>query len=49
MHTREQVMANIPLKGSERSAVPGARVIAAAESTERLEVTVLVRRSARVK
>ena len=39
-------MANIPLKGSERSAVAGARVIAAAEPTERLEVTVLVRRSA---
>jgi kumamolisin len=40
-------MANIPLKGSERSAVPGARVVAAAEATERLEVTLLVRRSAR--
>jgi kumamolisin len=41
-----QVMANIPLKGSERSAVPGSRLVAAAEPAERLEVSVLVRRSA---
>jgi kumamolisin len=40
-------MANIPLKGSERTAVAGARVIAAAEPSERLEVTILVRRNAR--
>ena len=40
-------MANIPLKGSERLPVAGARVIGAAEPTERLEVTVLVRRNAR--
>jgi len=40
-------MANSPLKGSERSALPGARVVAAADPTERLEVTVLVRRGAR--
>jgi kumamolisin len=39
-------MANIPLKGSERSALAGSRVIAAAEPSERLEVTVLVRRKA---
>ena len=39
-------MANIPLQGSERSAVAGSRTIAAAEPTERLEVTVLVRRNA---
>jgi kumamolisin len=39
-------MANIPLKGSERTAVSGARVVAAAEPSERLEVTVLVRRNA---
>jgi kumamolisin len=40
-------MARIPLKGSERSAVAGARAIAPAEPSERLEVTVLVRRKAR--
>lgn len=39
-------MANIPLKGSERSAVPGARVIAPADPAERLEVSVIVRRRA---
>jgi len=40
-------VANIPLKGSERVAMPGARVVAPADPTERLEVTVLVRRRAR--
>jgi kumamolisin len=40
-------MANFPLKGSERSPVAGARVVAVAEPSERLEVTVLVRRNAR--
>jgi kumamolisin len=40
-------MANISLKGSERAAMPGARSLAAAESKERLEVSVLVRRRAR--
>ena len=40
-------MANIPLKGSERAAVPGARTIGPAEPTERLNVTLLVRRRAR--
>ena len=37
-------MAKILLKGSERSAVPGARVVAPANPAERLEVSVLVRR-----
>lgn len=37
-------MAKILLKGSERSAVPGARVLAPAHPAERLEVSVLVRR-----
>jgi kumamolisin len=40
-------VANISLKGSERMPLPGARVVAPADPTERLEVTVLVRRSAR--
>ena len=40
-------MANITLKGSERASMPGARVVAPADPTERLEVTVLVRRRAR--
>ena len=39
-------MANITLKGSERVAMSGARVVAPADPTERLEVTVLVRRRA---
>jgi kumamolisin len=39
-------MANITLKGSERVAMPGARVVAPSDPTERLEVTVLVRRRA---
>jgi kumamolisin len=40
-------MTNISLKGSERAAVPGARAIGPAEPTERLNVTLLVRRRAR--
>jgi kumamolisin len=40
-------VANVPLKGSERNPMPGAKVIAPADPTERLEVTVLVRRRAR--
>src|SRR5258708_7386503 len=40
-------MANIPLKGSERIAMQGARVVAPADANERLEVTLLVRRRAR--
>ncbi|HEY5264505.1 MAG TPA: S53 family peptidase [Steroidobacteraceae bacterium] len=40
-------MANISLKGSERTALRGARVLAPAEPSERLEVTVVVRRRAR--
>jgi kumamolisin len=40
-------VANIPLKGSERIAMQGARVVAPADPTERLEVTLLVRRRAR--
>src|SRR5271168_4500608 len=39
-------MANIFLKGSERVAMHGARAVAPADPTERLEVTVLVRRRA---
>jgi kumamolisin len=40
-------MANILLRGSERLALSGARVLAPADPAERLEVTVLVRRRAR--
>ena len=40
-------MANIPLKGSDRAVMPGAKALAPADPTERLEVTVLVRRRAR--
>jgi kumamolisin len=40
-------MTNIPLKGSERVAMHGARALAPADPTERLEVTMLVRRRAR--
>ena len=40
-------MANIPLKGSERTAMRGARELAPTDPTERLEVTILVRRRAR--
>ena len=39
-------MANFALTGSERVAMTGARVVAPADPTERLEVTVLVRRRA---
>ncbi|HWS61320.1 MAG TPA: S53 family peptidase [Steroidobacteraceae bacterium] len=37
-------MTKVPLKGSERAAVPGARELAPAEATERMEVSVIVRR-----
>jgi len=40
-------MAKVTLKGSERTAVPGARAVAPADPTERLEVSVIVRRGAR--
>src|SRR3984957_10327946 len=40
-------MAKVTLKGSERSAVPGARAVAPADPTERLEVSLIVRRGAR--
>jgi kumamolisin len=40
-------MASTSLKGSDRAAVPGARVVAPADPAERLQVTVLVRRRAR--
>jgi kumamolisin len=40
-------MAKVTLKGSERNAKPGARIIGLADPAERLEVTVLVRRRAR--
>jgi kumamolisin len=39
-------MAKILLKGSERVSIPGARVLGPADPTERLEVSVLVRRRA---
>src|SRR5579871_236390 len=39
-------MAHIALKGSERAPLPGARLLGSADPTERLEVTVLVRRRA---
>jgi len=39
-------MANFPLRGSERAPVPGARILGPAEPTERLEVSILVRRRA---
>jgi hypothetical protein len=37
-------MAKVPLKGSERAAVPGALELAPAEATERMEVSVIIRR-----
>jgi subtilase family serine protease len=40
-------MAKVLLKGSERTEVPGARVLAPADATARLEVSVVVRRRAR--
>jgi kumamolisin len=40
-------MAKVTLKGSERSAVPGAQVLKPADPTERIEVSVIVRRGAR--
>jgi len=40
------IMSDISLKGSERAAVPGARTIGPAEPTERLQVTMLLRRRA---
>jgi kumamolisin len=40
-------MAKIPLKGSERGPLPGSSAIAPADPTERLEVSVLLRRRAR--
>ena len=39
-------MAVISLKGSERVSIPGARVLAPADPTERLEVSIIVRRRA---
>src|ERR1700676_2217712 len=40
-------MTNIPLEGSDRVAMRGARALAPADPAERLEVTILVRRRAR--
>jgi len=40
-------MASIPLKGSERVALPGARVLAPADPQERLEVSLILRCGAR--
>jgi kumamolisin len=45
--SQEAIVANFALRGSERVAMSGARVVAPADPTERLEVTVLVRRRAR--
>jgi kumamolisin len=39
-------MATIPLKGSERSAPPGAQIVAPADPNEHMEVSVLIRRRA---
>ena len=39
-------MAKVTLQGSERTALPGARVIAAADPAERLEVSMIIRRGA---
>jgi kumamolisin len=39
-------MAKVTLKGSERTAVPGAQVLAPADPKERLEVSMIVRRGA---
>jgi kumamolisin len=41
------MMTTITLNGSERVALPGARVLKAADATERLEVSVIVRRRGR--
>jgi kumamolisin len=38
-------MARNPLKGSERQPLPGAKAIGKADPAERLEVSVLLRRS----
>ena len=43
---QEASVANVPLKGSERHPMTGAKIVAPADPTERLEVTVLVRRGA---
>jgi len=40
-------MAKVTLKGSERTAMPGAQVLAPADPKERLEVSMIVRRGAR--
>ncbi len=40
-------MAKVTLKGSERTAIQGAQVVAPADPKERLEVSMIVRRSAR--
>jgi kumamolisin len=40
-------MARVILKGSERAVVPGSQIVAPADLTERLEVSILVRRRAR--
>jgi kumamolisin len=39
-------MAKVTLKGSERAAIPGAHAVAPADPTERLEVSLIVRRHA---
>lgn len=41
-----EMMARIPLKGSERAPLPGSRAVGPADPTERLQVTVLLRRRA---
>lgn len=39
-------MANVPLKGSNRQALPGARTLGLADDSERMEVSVIIRRRA---
>jgi kumamolisin len=39
-------MASVALKGSERSAMPGARILAPSDPAERLEVSLIIRRRA---
>src|SRR5580658_9774196 len=47
IHSEGQAMAKVTLKGSERIAMQGARILSPADPKERLEVSVIVRRSAR--
>jgi kumamolisin len=44
---RNRIMANVILKGSERAAAPGAQMLAPTDATERLDVSMIVRRRSR--